>query len=257
MSLQPAGTIFGLVDTLPERPADGLLITFEGGEGSGKSTQIDRLAAWLEEEGHPVTTAREPGTTTTGEAVRRILLETAPDDLVPEAEFALFLAARAQLVAEVIRPALEAGGIVLVDRYGDSSTAYQGYGRGLDPEAIVRLNRWATGGIEPDLTVLIDVPVEEAAARRRDREPDRLERLEPEFHERVRDGYRELARKHSGRFGVIKGDRPIGEIQAKIRERVSELLSMRFTGDAMKTGSYHQANDPDPLMDDDTKDGNE
>lgn len=256
MSLQPAGTIFGLVDTLPQRPADGLLITFEGGEGSGKSTQIDRLAAWLEEEGHPVTTAREPGTTTTGEAVRRILLETAPDDLVPEAEFALFLAARAQLAAAVIRPALEAGRIVLIDRYGDSSIAYQGYGRGLDPDAIVRLNRWATGGLEPDLTVLIDVPVEAAAARRRDREPDRLERLEPEFHERVREGYRELARKHSGRFGVIRGDRPIDEIQAKIRERVADLLSTRYPRDAMQAESYSRSKD-DLLMDDDTKDGNE
>lgn len=244
------------MDTLPQRPADGLLITFEGGEGSGKSTQIDRLAAWLEEEGHPVTTAREPGTTTTGEAVRRILLETAPDDLVPEAEFSLFLAARAQLAAEVIRPALEAGRIVVVDRYGDSSTAYQGYGRGLDPDTIVRLNRWATGGLEPDLTVLIDVPVEEAAARRRDREPDRLERLEPGFHERVREGYRELARKHSGRFDVIKGDRPIDEIQAKIRERVGDLLSTRFPRNTMKAKPNPRSND-DLLMDDDTKDGNE
>lgn len=216
------------MDTVSERSSEGLLITFEGGEGSGKSTQIDRLAAWLEEQGHPVTTAREPGTTTTGEAVRPILLETAPDDLVPEAEFALFLAARAQLAAEVIRPALEEGRIVLLDRYGDSSTAYQGYGRGLDPEAIALLNRWATRGLEPDLTVLIDVPVEEAAARRRHSEPDRLERLDPEFHERVRDGYRELARKHSERFGVIKGDRPIDEIQSKIRERVRDLLSTRI-----------------------------
>lgn len=227
MSLQPGPAIFGLVSTPRPPTASGLLITFEGGEGSGKSTQIDRLAGWLEEAGHAVTTAREPGTTATGEAVRRILLETAPDDLVPEAEFALFLAARAQLADEVIRPALEEGRIVLVDRYGDSSAAYQGYGRGLDPEAIARMNRWATRDLEPDLTVLIDVGVEEGAARRRGREPDRLERLDPEFHERVREGYRELARNHPDRFRVLKGERSIDEIQAAIRDAVRDLLSTR------------------------------
>ncbi|MBW3661116.1 MAG: dTMP kinase [Gemmatimonadetes bacterium] len=213
------------MDSAHQRPSNGLLITFEGGEGSGKSTQLDRLAEWLEERGHPVTTAREPGTTATGEAVRRILLETATDDLVPEAEFALFLAARAQLAGEVIRPALEEGRIVLIDRYGDSSTAYQGYGRGLDPATIARLNRWATRDLEPDLTVLIDVGFEEGVARRRHREPDRLERLGPAFHERVREGYRELARNHPGRFCVIEGERSIDEIQETIRERVRGLLS--------------------------------
>lgn len=215
------------MDTVFERSPGALLISFEGGEGSGKSTQIDRLAAWLEETGHPVTTAREPGTTATGEAVRRILLETAPDDLVPEAEFALFLAARAQLADAVIRPALEDGRVVLVDRYGDSSAAYQGYGRGLDPEAIARMNRWATRDLEPDLTVLIDVGVEEGAARRRDREPDRLERLDPAFHRRVREGYRTLARNHPDRFCVVDGERPIDEIQRSIRDRVRRLLDSR------------------------------
>lgn len=225
--MQPTPAIFGLVSNARPPTADGLLITFEGGEGSGKSTQIDRLAAWLEEAGHPVATAREPGTTTTGEAVRRILLETAPEDLSPEAEFALFLAARAQLADEVIRPALEEGRIVLLDRYGDSSAAYQGYGRGLDPEAIERMNRWATRDLVPDLTVLIDVGVEEGAQRRRDREPDRLERLDAAFHERVRDGYRELARNEPDRFRVLEGDRSIDEIQAAIREAVRDLLSTR------------------------------
>lgn len=205
----------------------GLLITFEGGEGSGKSTQIDLLARWLEERGHPVVTAREPGTTSTGEAVRRFLLETAPDELTPQAELALFLAARAQLAAEVIRPALEAGRTVLLDRFGDSSTAYQGYGRGLDPGWIAGLNRWATGGLEPDLTVLIDLPVEEAEERRRDTDPDRLERLDRGFHERVRAGYRELAGNEPGRFCVLEGRRTIQETQEAIRERVAELLARR------------------------------
>lgn len=205
----------------------GLLITFEGGEGSGKSTQMELLADWLRGAGHEVVTAREPGTTATGEAVREFLLQTAPGDLAPEAELALFLAARAQLAAEVIRPAVEAGGVVLVDRYGDSSIAYQGYGRGLDPGWIVELNRWATRGLEPDLTVLIDVPVDSAAERRGDRDPDRLERLDPAFHERVRRGYREIAGNQRHRFCVIEGRQSIPTIQETIRERVRGLLAGR------------------------------
>lgn len=207
-------------------PLRGLLVTFEGVEGSGKSTQIELLADWLRERGYEVVTAREPGTTAIGERVRRFLLETAPDALVPEAELALFVAARAQLADEVIGPALEAGRVVLVDRYGDSSTAYQGYGRGLDPARIEALNRWATRGMEPALTILLDVPVEEGAARR-EREPDRLERLDRVFHERVRRGYRELAGNHPGRFCVIQGKRTIEAIQEAIRERVDGLLAER------------------------------
>lgn len=202
-------------------------MTFEGVEGSGKSTQLDRLAAWLEDSGFAVTTAREPGTTDIGERIRRFLLETAPEELVPEAEFALFAAARAQLVAEVIRPALNAGEVVLVDRFGDSSTAYQGYGHGLDPENIETWNRWATQGIEPDLTVLIDVPVSEGVGRRGTRSPDRLERRSRAFHERVHEGYRELARNHPARFCVIEGRQPIDAIQESIRERVHDLLARR------------------------------
>lgn len=205
----------------------GLLITFEGGEGSGKSTQMELLADWLRDAGNEVVTAREPGTTATGEAVREFLLQTAPGDLAPEAELALFLAARAQLAAEVIRPAVEAGGVVLVDRYGDSSVAYQGYGRGIDPGWIVELNRWATGGLDPDLTVLIDVPVDSAAERRGDRDPDRLERLDPAFHERVRRGYREIAGNQRHRFCVIEGRQSIPTIQEAIRERVRNLLAGR------------------------------
>lgn len=204
-------------------PAAGLLITFEGGEGSGKSTQVELLAAWLADRGYEVLTAREPGTTATGELARRFLLETAPDDLTPEAELALFLAARAQLADEVLRPALAAGRIVLLDRYGDSSVAYQGYGRGLEPERVAALNAWATRGLAPDLTVLIDVPVT-AAGERRDRAPDRVERAGAAFHERVHAGYAALARNEPNRFCVIAGGRPIAEIQATIRDRVQGLL---------------------------------
>ncbi|CAN5303056.1 hypothetical protein BH18GEM1_BH18GEM1_14220 [soil metagenome] len=202
----------------------GALITFEGGEGSGKSTQVDRLAAWLTDRGHEVVVAREPGTTAVGERVRRILLQEAPDGLAPEAELALFLAARAQLAKEVLRPALEAARIVLVDRYGDSSVAYQGYGREIGPESVAELNRWATHGLAPDLTILIDVSVEDASERRGNRPPDRLERAGAEFHDRVREGYRQMARKEPERFFMVDGRRSIEDIQQAIRDRVASLI---------------------------------
>ena len=208
-------------------PRAGLLVTFEGGEGSGKSTQLDLLARWLEEAGHEVLRTREPGTTAVGELVRRFLLETAPDTLEPEAELALFLAARAQLAAEVIAPALAAGRIVLVDRYGDSSVAYQGYGRRLDPDAIANANRWLTRGVDPDLTVLIEVPVG-AARSRRQRPPDRLERVGSDFHERVHEGYQRLAAAEPERFCVVNGNQAIDVIQTEIRDRVSALLAERI-----------------------------
>lgn len=205
-------------------PRSGTLITLEGGEGGGKSTQAELLGTWLRERGYQVVVAREPGTTPVGEAVRRILLEEAPDHLAPEAELALYVAARAQLVAEVVRPALAAGRIVVLDRYADSSVAYQGYGRGLDPEWVREMNRWATGGLEPDLTILMDVPPEVESDRLEGRPRDRLERAGRSFHDRVREGYREMAGKETGRFLVVDAGRPIDEIQGVIRERVGKLL---------------------------------
>jgi dTMP kinase len=229
---QPA--IFDTVSAAAGRPAQpdgppraGLLVTFEGGEGSGKSTQLDLLARWLEEAGRQVVTAREPGTTAVGEVVRRFLLETASDALEPEAELALFLAARAQLAAEVIAPALAMGRIVLVDRYGDSSVAYQGYGRGLDPDAIANANCWLTRGLDPDLTVLIEAPVGSARTRRR-RPPDRLERAGSHFHERVHEGYQRLATSEPERFCVVDGTQPIEAIQKEIRARMATLLVERI-----------------------------
>lgn len=205
----------------------GTLVTFEGGEGGGKSTQTQLLGTWLEEKGYQAVVAREPGTTQVGEAVRRLLLEEAPDHLTAEAELLLYVAARAQLVAELLRPSLEAGKVVLLDRYGDSSVAYQGYGRGLEPEYVRELNRWATGGIEPDLTVLMDVAPEVETDRLEGRPRDRLERAGRSFHERVREGYLELAGKEPGRFFVVDAGRPIDEIQGVIRERVEMLLTRR------------------------------
>jgi len=206
----------------------GLLVTFEGGEGSGKSTQIERLADFLRAEGHEVVEAREPGTTPVGEAVREILLVTGPEHLSAESELALFLAARAQLVAEVVRPALDAGSIVLLDRFGDSSVAYQGYGRGLDPERVTALNAFFTGDLEPDLTVLIDVPVEASLERSGDRAPDRMERAGEGFHRRVRAGYRELAMNEPERFVVLNGTDSIDTVQSAIRERIQRALAARI-----------------------------
>ena len=205
----------------------GFLVTLEGGEGGGKSTQAELLGTWLGEAGYEVVVAREPGTTAVGESVRRILLEGAPDHLAPEAELALYVAARAQLVAEIVRPALQAGRVVVLDRYGDSSVAYQGYGRGLDPDRVREMNRWATGGVEPDLTILVDVVAELETDRLEGRPRDRLERAGRSFHERVREGYLELAGKEPGRFLVVDAGRPIDEIQGVIRERVGSLLARR------------------------------
>lgn len=208
-------------------PTHGLLVTFEGGEGSGKSTQIEKLADFLRDQGHQVVTSREPGTTQVGEAVREVLLRTAPDDLAPEAELALFLAARAQLSAEVVRPALAAGKIVLLDRFGDSSVAYQGYGRGLDPERVAALSAFFTAGLEPDLTVLIDVPVEAWKQRSKER-PDRMERAGDAFHRRVRQGYREIAMNESERFVVLDGTGSIETVQSAIRDLVRDALAARI-----------------------------
>ena len=207
------------------RSQSGVLITFEGGEGGGKSTQAELLGTWLADQGYEVVLAREPGTTQVGEIVRRILLEEAPDHLAPEAELALYVAARAQLVAEVVLPALKAGRVVVLDRFADSSVAYQGYGRGLQPERVVEMNRWATSGLEPDLTILMDVPPEVESGRLGDRPRDRLERAGRSFHDRVREGYRALAGKEPDRFFVVDAGRPIDEIQGAIRKRVGELLA--------------------------------
>lgn len=229
MSLSRRPAIFRSVEhDRPREPARGFLVTFEGGEGSGKSTQIERLAEFLRAEGHEVVTAREPGTTEVGEAVREILLRTAPERLSAEAELALFLAARAELVVEVVRPALDAGAVVLIDRYGDSSVAYQGYGRGLDPERVAEWSAFVTDGLVPDLTVLIDVPVEASAARSRERAPDRIERAGAGFHRRVRDGYRKLALNEPERFVVLDGTGSIETVQSAIRERILDELAARI-----------------------------
>lgn len=197
----------------------GVLITFEGGEGAGKSTQIARLAAHLRDAGRAVTLTREPGGTSFGEEARRIL-KHAPygATLTDEAELLLFLAARAQLVREVIRPALDRGEIVLCDRFTDSTLAYQGAGRGLDDALIRRLNDFATGGLAPDRTYFLDVPTSIGLARagKRADAADRLETLGEGFHERVRRSFDALAKAEPARIRTLDATRAPETVFAEI-----------------------------------------
>lgn len=181
----------------------GVFITFEGGDGSGKTTQIRRLAAALEAAGADVLVLREPGGTEVGEAVREILLGPAHETMSYETEFLLFAASRAELTLTVIRPALDAGRIVLDDRHADSSVAYQGYGRGIDLDTIRRVNAFATGGLVPDCTIVLDVEPGTGIAAATPAEADRLEREELSFHERVRDGFLAIADREPERVKVI------------------------------------------------------
>lgn len=210
---------------------DGVFITFEGSEGAGKSTQVVRLVAKLREAGHEVVTVREPGGTPTGEAIRDILQHNAAgEDICAETETLLFESSRAQLVNNVIRPALERGAVVISDRFADSTTAYQGYGRGFDVEVLLQLHAFAMRGLEPDVTLLIDVDIQEGFRRLQERnknqniELDRMERESFDFHQRVYDGYQEMARRWSERFCVIDGKRDPGEIEIDVWAAVSRVI---------------------------------
>ncbi|MGB4593758.1 MAG: dTMP kinase [Coriobacteriia bacterium] len=181
----------------------GVFITFEGGDGSGKSTQIRRLAEALRAAGADVVTLREPGGTEVGEGVREMLLSPAHEQMSPVAEFLLFAASRAELTLTVIKPALEVGRVVLDDRHADSSVAYQGYGRGLDLDTVCAINSFATGGLVPDCTIVLDVEPTAGIAAATPAEADRLEREEISFHERVREGFLKIAEREPGRVKVI------------------------------------------------------
>jgi len=189
-------------------PDRGLLITFEGPEGSGKSTLIAAIAARLTERGEQPLLLREPGGTPIGERVRNILLDPASADMCPETELLLMVASRAQLVRERIRPALAAGMIILCDRFADASVAYQGHGRQLGEKRVHELNRVALDGLTPDLTFLCLLPPEQGLARLAGRGTDRLDREDLEFHRRVHAGYRAMADGGDPRFRVLDAARP-------------------------------------------------
>ena len=203
----------------------GLFISFEGIDGVGKSTQADLLETWLSEQGKTVVRTLEPGGTDVGVEIRKILLHH-KGDLAPRAEAALFAADRAHHVASKIRPALERGEIVITDRYFDSSVAYQGAGRDLSRTEVRDLSLWAVGGLLPQLTVLLDLPAEEARARRNNSgtEPDRLEREKVEFFETVRSAYLDLAKAEPNRFLVVDASVSVEEMQSQIRARVAGLI---------------------------------
>ena len=204
---------------LKQKPP-GTLISFEGSEGSGKSTQIVRLAAHLQKLKREVVSVREPGGTEIGEQIRNIIVHNSRgDEMCAETELLLFTAARAQLVREVIVPALVRGCTVLSDRFLDSSTVYQGIGRNLARDPVQQINQFAVGNVMPDLTLVIDVPTEVSLARIHQRAsdvPDRMERENIDFYDKVREGYLVLAKGLPKRFAVIDGTKSEDAIQKSI-----------------------------------------
>jgi len=208
----------------------GLFITFEGIDLCGKSTQVRLLAEHLRGKKIEVVLSREPGGPPISEKIRHILLSREHAAMRPLTELLLYEAGRAQHTEELIRPALEAGRCVILDRYGDASTAYQGWGRQLGADLVRRLNELATGGLRPDITVLLDLPPEEAARRapKKDWQADRLEGEAIEFHRRVWEGYRRMATEEPDRIKIIDGLGPVDDIHNQILALIEPLLSKRF-----------------------------
>jgi dTMP kinase len=201
-----------------------LFVTFEGGEGCGKSTQARALYKRVSESGIPVVLSHEPGGTSLGKKARHYLKQTRDSKISPLTELFLFAASRAQLVAEVICPSLERGTMVICDRYADSTMAYQGYGRGLDLDVIQTVNTMVTQGLLPDLVILLDLPVEIGLARKRSAQKDRFEREELAFHHRVREGYLKMAAADPQRWLVVDATLPKKRVAQIIWERVKRLL---------------------------------
>jgi dTMP kinase len=210
-------------------PAGGRFITFEGTEGGGKSTQLNLLATRLREQGRTVRTLREPGGTSIGEEIRHTLQHSAQNQaMTPEAELLLMNASRAQLVREVIRPALKAGEIVLCDRFYDSTVAYQGYGRQLDLQLVRTVIDFAVGATRPDVTILLHVPVGVSESRRKSRSSnvrDRMEELDRGFFERVEQGFQAIAVAEPKRVRVIDATAAIDQVEAQIWKVVLPLLA--------------------------------
>ena len=202
-----------------------LFVTFEGGEGSGKSVQARALYKRLSQSVIPVLLTHEPGGTPFGNKIGRWLKWTETKDVSPLTELLLFNASRAQLISEVIRPGLKRGIVVICDRYTDSTTAYQSYGRGLDLAMVEMINNTAAQGLKPDLAVLMDIPVEEGLARKRVKKQDRFEQEDIAFHQRVRDGFLKLAADDPQRWLVVDARQPRAEIREIIWQKVSQFDS--------------------------------
>jgi dTMP kinase len=217
-------SVTAVPEKTPRHP--GLFLTFEGGDGSGKSTQAALLESWLRERGHTVVRTREPGGTDVGDEIREIVLHRR-GHIAPRAEALLYAADRAHHISTLVRPALERGEIVLQDRYLDSSVAYQGAGRVLDGIEVRELSLWAAEGLLPDLTVLLDLDVNVGRSRLDDSRTryDRLEAEAAEFHTRVRDAYLALAAAEPERFLVLDATLPVDELAELIRARVSVALA--------------------------------
>ena len=203
-----------------------MFITLEGPDGSGKTSHIQPLADWLVEQGYRVHTAREPGGTLISEQIREVIHDLKNTEMHPHTETLLYQAARAQIVEQVLRPKLAAGWIVLCDRYADLTLAYQGYGHQQNLDEVRALVRYATGGLVPDLTLLLDVDVETGLSRRQKSggEWNRLDAYQLEFHQRVREGYLELARQEPGRWVRVDAGKPWEKVQAELRKVVLERI---------------------------------
>lgn len=205
-----------------------LFITLEGPDGSGKTVQAKRLVEYLESRQQSVVLTREPGGTAIGDQIRQVLMALDNRQMDPRTEFLLFTASRAQLVKEVIRPHLQAGGVVVSDRFYDSSFAYQGHGHGLPLDELRAITAFATGGLAPDLTLLIDLPSDAGLERRRSAgQWNRLDAYDPEFHQRVRGAYLEMANAEPSRWRVIDGNRGPDDVQDDLRRAVDAFESTR------------------------------
>ena len=201
-----------------------MFISIDGGDGTGKSTQAELLAGWLRQQGRDVVACRDPGSTPLGEAIRGILLDRHDLDIDRRSEMLLYMAARAQMVEEVIRPALEQGKAVVSDRYLLANVAYQGYGGGLDVATLWEVGRVATGGLMPDLTIVLDVPAEVAAARLA-RPLDRMEQQGAAFHARVREGFLAEAARNPDKIVVVGAVGSVEQVQSEIRKIVQQIMT--------------------------------
>jgi dTMP kinase len=204
-----------------------MFITLEGPEGSGKTSQLPALAEFLRGKGYDVLVTREPGGTSVGDQIREVLMNMKNVSIVPQTEILLFQAARAQHVAEILRPALDEGKIVICDRFGDSTLAYQGYGHQTDIGTLQYLIHFATGGLTPDLTLLLDIPVNQGFERKlkNDSEWNRLDAYAKAFHERVRQGYLELAREEPERWQTIDASAEKDRVQEEMRKFVLQKIA--------------------------------